>query len=219
MCVLLSAACGNAIAPTPRATVTTSPRSAASNARPDTTVGTLKDPSEFGVDVHDAPDLEATLPAAVDGRQLVRWSVSGDNFWTLSGGDRAREAYGPDLATVGLSLEDITMAVAGRAESGHPPYIIWALRFGNLGGNALEGPVPLSLTVDVMHVDENREEENWREALVANRPVLVGTDSMVDQDEHTRGRPYLYVADRAVYGIISDDEEWANEAIAAMPPL
>jgi len=50
--------------------------------------------------------------------------------------DRASAVFAPELASVGLSPADITMAVAGRSDTAHPPYIVWGLRFGSLRGDA-----------------------------------------------------------------------------------
>jgi hypothetical protein len=167
------------------------------------------------VAAHDAPDFEAELPAEVAGRQLVRWSVDGENFWKSAAGERGRSVLAPELASVGLSPADITMAVAGRSDSTHPPYIVWALRFGSLRGDALHGPVPSSLAMDVMHVDANQG-ENWKEATLAGKKVLVGNDLMVHQDQHHRGKPYVFIGSTAIYALIADDEAWAREAIAAL---
>ena len=109
------------------------------------------------------------------------------------------------------------MAVAGRSDTSHPPYIVWGLRFGNLRGDALLGPVPSSLAMDVMHVDANQG-ENWLDATIAGKKVLVGNDLMVRQDQHHRGKPYVLIGTRAICALIADDEAWAREAIAALTP-
>jgi hypothetical protein len=175
----------------------------------------IKRRSKPGVDSHDAPDFEAELPAAIAGRQLVRWSVDGENFWKSVGGDGASAVFAPELASVGLSPGDITMAVAGRSDTTHPPSIVWGLRFGILRGDALHGPVPSSLAMDVMHVDAHQG-ENWKDATIAGKKVLVGNDLMVHQDRHHRGRPYVFIGERAIYALIADDEAWAREAIEAL---
>ena len=175
----------------------------------------IKGRSEPGVTSHDAPDFEAALPNAVAGRQLVRWSVAGDNFWQVLGGDRPRSALAHELASAGLSPADITMAVAGRSDTTHPPYIVWGLRFGSLRGDALWGPVPGPLAMDVMHVDPNQG-ESWIDATIADKKVQVGNDLMVHQDKHHRGKPYVYIGTRAIYALIADDEDWARDAIAAL---
>jgi hypothetical protein len=177
----------------------------------------MKGRSGPGVYSHDDPDFEASLPNAVAGRELVRWSAAGENFWKVVGGDRARSLLAPELASVGLSPADVAMALAGRSDTAHPPYIVWGLRFGSLRGEVLWGPVPSSLAMDVMHVDANQG-ENWMDANFAGRRVQVGNDLMVHQDRHHRGKPYVHVGYRAIYALIADDEAWAREAIAALSP-
>lgn len=134
----------------------------------------------------------------------------------MLGGVRLRSALAPELASVGLSPADIAMAVAGRADKSHPPYIIWGLRFGDLSGEALRGPVPSSLAMDVMHVDANQG-ETWSDATFGGTAVLVGNHHMVHQDEHHRGKPYVHIGTRAIWAVIADDEAWAREAIEALP--
>jgi hypothetical protein len=177
----------------------------------------LRGPSKPVVFEHDAPDLEAKLPVTVASRPLVRWSVAGENFWKLAGGDRVKSALVPELATLGLSPADIELAVAGREDTSHdPPYIIWALRFGHLTGADLEGPIPSSLAMDVMNVDANQG-DNWRDDLVGGRKVFVGNSAMVSQDRHHRGIPYIYLTKTCIYALISDDAAWAEEAIRSLP--
>ena len=157
------------------------------------------------------------MPPAVAGQSLVRWSVAGENFWKVAGGEQVRSALAPELATVGLSPADIEMAVAGREDASRdPPYIIWALRFGALKGSALEGPVPSSLAMHVMHVDANQGED-WRDLMIAGRQVKVGNHAMVHQDTHHRGLPYVYFTTTAIYTVIADEEAWAEEVIGALP--
>ncbi len=174
---------------------------------------TQRNPPPASAFDHDAPDLEATLPATVAGRPLVRWSVAGDNFWKAAGGKRVRSALTPELESVGVDPADIQMAVAGRADTKQdPPYIIWVLRFGSLKGADLWGQVPTSLAMDVMHIDANRG-ENWRDSQVAGRNVLIGNRSMIKQDRHHQGLPYLWITKTAIYALIADDESWAEEVI------
>ena len=177
----------------------------------------LKGPSKSVQFEHAAPDLEATLPETVAGRPQVRWSVVGESFWKIIGGDRVRSALVPELATLGLSPADIQLAVAGREDTSRdPPYIMWVLRFGDLKGAALEGPIPSSIAMDVMHVDPNRG-ENWRDDLLGGKKVRVGNSSMVSQDRHQRGLPYVYLTETCIYALISDDAAWAAEAIRSLP--
>jgi hypothetical protein len=172
--------------------------------------------SEEPILQHDAPDLESTLPASVAGRPMVRWSVAGSNFWRTVGGDPARSSWERDLATVGLSSGEIAMAVAGRQDTSHPPYIVWVLRFGQLTGSVLHEAAPSSLAMGVMHVDANRG-ANWQDARIGGKRVLVGHRGMVHQDGHHRGSPIVYIAKSAIYALIADDDAWSEEVIRALP--
>ena len=173
----------------------------------------LSTPVTPATSYHDAPDLEATLPSTVAARQMVRWSVARDNFWDVLGGNRARSELTPELESVGAAPSDIEMAVAGRADSAHdPPYIVWALQFGSLTGSDLWGPVPSSIAMDVMHVNVNRG-ENWRDATLGGKKVLIGNRSMIDQNRHQHGMPYVWITKSAIYALITDDESWAEEVV------
>jgi hypothetical protein len=166
---------------------------------------------------HDAPDLESTLPATVAGRLLVRWSVAGGNFWKVLGGDRVRSGWASDLGALGLSADEIAMAVAGRGDTSHdPPYIIWVLRFGNVKGSALRQAAPSSLAMGVMNVNPNQGED-WRDTRIAGKRVLVGHRGMVRQDDHHRGIPVVYLSTTAIFALIADDDAWSEEVIRALP--
>ena len=166
---------------------------------------------------HDVVDLEQTLPAAVAGRQLVRWSVRGDNFWNIVRGGRLRADWAPILAQIGLSLSDIEFAVAGRADSRRdPPYIIGALRLGTLRDQALFGPWPSTLAMDALNIDPNQGED-WRKESLAGKDVLVGHRGMVHQDSHQRGLPVVFVSPTTIYTVVSDDLAWTTNALTQLP--
>jgi len=167
---------------------------------------------------HGASDLEATLPAQVDGRPLIKWSICGLEFWRAVGrkpgaNDEAK------LQALGLSRDDMAMAVAGRADARRaPPYIVWAVRFGGLTGYALREPLPSYLAMAVMRVDPNRG-DGFKDATLGGRSVMVGNRAMVNQNNHHRGLPYVYLTDSAIYAVITEEERWAAEAIRALPPV
>ena len=52
---------------------------------------------------------------------------------------------------------------------------------------------------------------------IAGREVKVGTAAMIGQSEHIRGLPYLVEADGFSFVVVTDDPDWAEEAIAALP--
>ena len=52
---------------------------------------------------------------------------------------------------------------------------------------------------------------------IGGKEVFVGSPAMLRQSEHQRGTPYLYQTDDTMFLIITDDEAWAREALAALP--
>jgi hypothetical protein len=168
-----------------------------------------------GVGSHDAPDLEATMPTIVATRPLVTWSVAGAAFWDVLGGARLRSALSSELEGAGISPDAIALAVAGREDMRDPPFIVWALRFGDHPATTLPPPAT-ALAMDVMRVDANRG-ENWYDATIGDKKVLVGNHQMVHQDQHHRGKPYVYIGATAIYTVVADDETWAAEVFRRLP--
>jgi hypothetical protein len=164
-----------------------------------------------GVGSHDAPALEATLPTTVAARPLVVWSVAGDNFWAAVGRREARSVVGAELEASGLDPDAIAMAVAGRADTRDPPYIIWALQFGDHPGQGLPSAA-YGLLHGVMHVDGTKGED-WREVAIERIVISVGNPQMVRQDRHHRGVPHIMFGSTALYGFITDDGAWASEVV------
>jgi len=93
---------------------------------------------------HDDPELESMLPATVAGRSLERWSVRGERAYAVGRSLDVREVADieADLAAVGVALADVSHAIAGRARSSDPPYLIDAWRFGERP--ATESPLDLA---------------------------------------------------------------------------
>jgi hypothetical protein len=165
---------------------------------------------------HAAAALEETLPQAIAGRPLVRWSVSGAEFWRAAGRKPNASALA-ELERLRIGPTDMQLAVAGRADTRRdPPFVIWAVKFGALTRALLRDPFLSQLTLAAMRADANRG-DGLQQRQIADRQVLVGNRQMVNQNNYHRGVPYLYVADSAIYGVIAEDEPWAHEAIRALP--
>jgi len=165
---------------------------------------------------HDAAALEQSLPDEIAGRPLVKWSVSGAEFWKAVGRKPNRSALA-ELDKLGLGANDMQMAVAGRADTRRdPPYIVWVVKFGNLAGAALREPLPSYLAMAVMRVDTHRG-ESLQESVIAERQVMVGNQQMVNQNAYHRGLPYVYVTDSAIYAVIAEEKQWAEGAIRSLP--
>jgi len=65
---------------------------------------------------------------------------------------------------------------------------------------------------------DNPELDDWTEVEIAGRRVLRGVQAMVMQTEHARGIPYIYDVGDLHFGVVTDDEAWANEAVGLLPP-
>ena len=146
----------------------------------------------------------------------MKWSVSGGEFWKAVGRKPNASAL-TELEALELGPGDMQMAVSGRADTRRdPPYVIWAVKFGTLSGEALREPFPMYLAMAVMRVDTHRG-EGLKQRLIADRQVMVGNKQMVNQNSYHRGLPYVYFTDTAIYAVIAEEEQWAEEAIRALP--
>jgi hypothetical protein len=175
----------------------------------------LDDPTEL----HQAPELEAQLPEAVAGRELARWSIAGRCALDLIFGE---VPGGVDGLLAGsdtpIDLAHINYAVAGRSDTAKdPPY------FANAASRPIdENEIDLNLALllggggfDDLSV--GFELKGFDKRTIGGKEVFVGTAAMLTQNQHQRGRPYLYQTDDTMFLIITDDEAWAREALAALP--
>jgi hypothetical protein len=158
---------------------------------------------------HAASELEASLPTNIAGRTLAIESFHGALMVTcLNGGTATDVAHlSAALAADGLSLDDISVAVAGRSDvENDPPYFIFAYHVAGHPGS--EWPS----TVGIDYPDA----AGFREADIEGKHVLVGDTAAIDQSEHLRGRPYLWNSSTVHYLIVTDDEAWAGEVLRAL---
>jgi hypothetical protein len=172
---------------------------------------------------HQAPELEATLPSRVAGRPLARWSVVG-MCWleTILDGavDPVEFLREVDTADPARTIDPLHLryAVAGRSDVSHdPPYFVFGAARSQsdeeiqlallllFGGAGFDDP---AVAADL---------GGYEQRTIANRTVYVGTADMLHQTEHQRGRPYLYETDDGMYLIVTDDEDWALDAIKQLP--
>jgi|SRR5580765_359544 len=211
VCILV-AACGAGSAPSGSAPPGSASAGSATPIHTTAASGTLTPttaPSTIGSLKHDSPELEAMLPAVVVRRSLYKWSVRGANFFGLTSPltPEDLESIEADLATEGLQLDDVAQAVAGRSAPSDPPYFVTAYRFGDVQAEAL----PRGLGVD------SPEAGAWSQATVGGKLVFVGTQAMLDQTEHVRGRPYVYDSANTRFLLATDDEAWAADALSQLP--
>jgi hypothetical protein len=171
---------------------------------------------------HQARELEALLPKTVAGRQLSVWSVRG-RCWLITSGIPAA-AIDELLTTVDktadppFDIDHLTYGIAGRSDtSKDPPYFVYAAaRTDNadeidlaswlmFGGATFKDPIGAG---NLALYDEQT---------IAGHEVWVGTEDMLGQSVHQRGRPYLYQNETTMYLVITDDEAWAADAIGQLP--
>ena len=158
---------------------------------------------------HEAPDLEAALPTMLAGRPVAIESYHGALMVTcVRGGTTADVAEFADaLVAEGLSLDDVSVAVLGRADvQNDPPYFILAYQLTGHPGN--EWPPTTGI--------DNPDVAGFREANIEGKQVLVGETAGVDQTEHAHGRPYVWNSPTVHYLVVTDDESWAIEALRAL---
>ena len=169
---------------------------------------------------HDAPALEALLPARVAGRDLATWSVGGRCWLEIAFDDDAVieeilvDMGGPSA----IDLSHLAQAVAGRSDTvADPPFFVFA-------ANRPEAEPEITLALFLLlggagfhDLDQGADLHNYEVATIAGKEVHVGTTEMIDQTDHQRGRPYLYQTDKSMFVVITDDETWAEEAIGQLP--
>lgn len=175
----------------------------------------LDDPTEL----HQAPDLEAQLPDAVAGRTLSRWSIQGRCALDLVFGEIPGAVDGLlSGSDTPIDLEHINYAVAGRSDTAKdPPYFV------NAASRPLdENEIQLNLALllgggGFEDIAAAFELEGFNARAIGGKEVFVGTPQMLNQNQHQRGRPYLYQTDDTMFLVITDDDAWAREALGKLP--
>lgn len=167
------------------------------------------------VDSHDAPAVEALLPKSVAGRRLTIWSVQGAAVLKLWGASAEQiSTTRTQLASMGVRLDDVVQATAGRSYAEDPPYFVFAFRIPADARDLLGGYA-------IASIGFIRETDDWQleDRVIGGKTVGVGSPDLLVQSEHQRGRPYLYGSEAldTSFIVITDDEAWAEEAIRQLP--
>jgi hypothetical protein len=164
---------------------------------------------------HEASDLEAIVPARIGGRDLIVWSIRGETMMDLLDADpAAADQLTTELVASGHDLNDFAQVIAGRADTDRdPPYFVYAFEIPE--GSSQTAELMALAAVGFSSVPKDVDLET---RTVGGKKVLVGSSDMVRQDEHQRGRPYVYEATPDLtFFVITDDDAWAEEALAALP--
>jgi len=137
-------------------------------------------------------------------KALALWGLSPDGIAATS----------RELESLGVSLDDVVQATAGRSAPGDPPSLVLAFRIPEAARDLLGGYA-------VAAAGFTRDTDQWDvvDQFVGGKPVSVGPTDLLVQSEHQRGRPYLYgsTALGTSFIVITDDEAWAEEALLALP--
>jgi hypothetical protein len=168
-----------------------------------------------------APELEALIPKNVAGRDLATWSLSGP-CWVVfagSGGDKLKADLEAASSGNPIDLDKLDFAVAGRADvDSDPPYFVWAaLRPDDSAENALAVALLFGTARFRIPLREATDLRNYEPTTIGGKEVFVGSLDMIEQDEHQRGSPYLYQNDDYIFIVVTDDDAWAEEALAQLP--
>lgn len=173
---------------------------------------------------HEATELESLLPASVQGRDLTRWSVRG-RCWLELGFGRSEADIEEVVAAFEnpddqqpIDLANLTYGVAGRSDTSRdPPYLVF-------GAWRPWEPDESDLALYLFFEGAGYRDpasgpdlSNYEGRTMADKTVFVGTTEMLDQDEHQRGRPYLYQTDDYWFMVVADDDAWAADALGQLP--
>jgi hypothetical protein len=173
---------------------------------------------------HQAPGLEALLPARVGGRDLFTWSVRGRCWLEMAYGgtptniDALLADVDADDPSQKFDVTHLAMAVAGRSDTkADPPYFVFGMERGDSDEEIMFGLGVLLGGAGYLDPVGGSELSRYQEETISGKQVYVGETAMLRQDEHRRGRPYLYQTDDELFVVITDDDAWAAEALAQLP--
>ena len=175
---------------------------------------------------HQAPDLEAALPAELGGRPMARWSLQGRIVFECMS-DASPEELDEFFASLEtpndpakIDLDHIRYAVAGRSDvQADPPYIIFALDRPVDEDEIYLASLTMFQTANYLEPDPTvaGDLDRYQELTLGGKSAFMGNEDMLKQDEHQRGRPVLYQTDAYMFMVITDDLDWADEALSKLP--
>jgi hypothetical protein len=166
---------------------------------------------------HQATDLEALAPRTVNGLPLTTWSVKGDGWLEMAGLSAAESlSLRQEVAEAGGSIDDFAESISGRTSvENDPPYFVYLFRLPGPGA-AVDAALPL--VIGTAGWKAGLEPDKFQTRTVGGKEVYVGTEDMLEQSEHQKGRPYWYEMDAQTLAIvITDKEEWAIDALGQLP--
>jgi hypothetical protein len=211
LALVLMSGCGGAEVPSPSASGAQSVGSPGASAPNDC-------PLQGGVtDTHQDAELEGLLPPSVAGRQLTRWSLAGACWlWAMNDPETAGQIE-TDARSEGVLIDDVSFGMDGRTDpDADPPYMVQGVRVPDHDATVQFALSVLAANVGFVSLDEFWSGD-FELRTIGGKEILVGASTMLVQDEHQRGMPYMYDAGEYVFIVVTDDEAWAIEAISQLP--
>ena len=166
-------------------------------------------PSAASLLPHQEGDLEALLPSSVAAQPMAAWSVHGEAYFTdvLGFGPAEVSDARVALAQVGVDLDEMGFAVEGRVSPDDDPYFVIAISFPSAQANQL----PTEMFIDYP------DAAPFAANVVGGKHVDVGVTAMFDQTASLRGRPYVYSTGHLRFIVVTDDRQWAANALSQLP--
>jgi hypothetical protein len=158
---------------------------------------------------HEAAPLEAGLPDRVQEQVLERSSLRGEDYFVSFVGlnSAALAQTKADLAASGLTVDDVALAAALPADAEGPTNAVFAFQVRGVAAATL----PDSVLID--HPDAG----SFTAVVIAGKSVRRGTAGMIDAGGLVQGIPYLYDLGTIRFIVVTNDEDWAADAVAQLP--
>jgi hypothetical protein len=112
-----------------------------------------------------------------------------------------------DLAASGLTVDDVALAAALPADAEGPTNAVFAFQVRGVAAATL----PDSVLID--HPDAG----SFTAVVIAGKSVRRGTAGMIDAGGLVQGIPYLYDLGTIRFIVVTNDEDWAADAVAQLP--
>jgi hypothetical protein len=117
-----------------------------------------------------------------------------------------------------IDYDQLVYAVAGREDTvNDPPYLVLGLRQPR---DDFHRELVDSLFVTMAGFTDPAgagRVDRYTDRSLGGKAVYVGTPEMLEQNDHQRGRPYVYEADDYTFLIVTDSDAWAGDAIRQLP--
>jgi hypothetical protein len=153
--------------------------------------------------VYSAKELEALVPNDIGGTALQKFSMQGDEFVSSGGATEETEQF---LDGLGVSTDDVAVAAGyGVATDTGDPFAVFVFQAEGAGSERL-------MSVFKQALDSDRDPPlEWEAKSVGGKPVEQAVDAERDS------QVYLYAKGDVLFYLAATREEYAAEALEAMP--